>query len=335
MSSGYSMSGPNPNRLQNAATLSALLLLGLGLSSFARASTPISREATPALPRALKTERVYDRERLNALGVPRPSRLVFDGAGNLYVLDPQSRRVVKLDPSGAPSVELGGYGEDAGSFSLPSDLAIDSRQSLLVLDRGKGAVIAFDGAGHWLASRALGDDVAPEAFAPAARLLVDPFGSLWILAARERDLVPLDERLRRARQSRFLAPEDSLGTPSSALFLPGGGGWVYDQDAAALRRFDTGGRLVGAVSLSDSSVTTRAADLAADAAGYLYVADAEGQRILVCGPDGSILFARVLGGSKIPWRPAALAVDKHDRIAIADPDRGEIQILAIERGASP
>ena len=261
------MSGPNPNRLQNAASLSALLLLGLGLSSFARASTPIAREAAPALPRSLKTERVYDRERLDALGVPRPSRLAFDGAGNLYVLDPQSRRVVKLDPSGAPAVELGGYGEDAASFSLPSDLAIDSRQSLLVLDRGKGAVIAFDGAGRWLASRAVGEDVAPEAFAPAARLLVDPFGSLWILAARERDLVPLDERLRRARQSRFLAPEDSLGTPSSAVFLPGGGGWVYDQDAAALRRFDTGGRLIGAVSLADSSTATRAADLAADMAG--------------------------------------------------------------------
>jgi hypothetical protein len=118
--------------------------------------------------------------------------------------------VVKLDPSGVPSVELGGYGEDAASFSLPSDLAIDSRQSLLVLDRGKGAVLAFDGAGRWLASRALGDDVAPEAFAPAARLLVDLSGLCGILGARERDPAPLDERPRSAAIA-LPAPEGPLG----------------------------------------------------------------------------------------------------------------------------
>ncbi|MGH7682375.1 MAG: hypothetical protein ACRENN_10370, partial [Candidatus Eiseniibacteriota bacterium] len=107
------MSGPNPNPVHVTATrygILVLLALAPGPSSTAWATTPIAREAAPAPPLALKTERVYDRERLEAMGVPRPSRLAFDGTGNLYVLDQQSRRVVKLDPSGAPAVELGGYG---------------------------------------------------------------------------------------------------------------------------------------------------------------------------------------------------------------------------------
>lgn len=326
------MSGPNSNL---TSALAASLLFAALFHSFADAAPPIAREASPGRPRALRTELILDRARLAALGVPRPSRLIFDVDGNLYVLDQLSRRVIKLDPRGIPVFDLGGYGEDAASFSLPSDFVLDSRQSLLVLDRGKSAIIAFDVTGRFLAARTMGADVAPEAFAPAARLLVDPFGALWLLAARERDLVPLDERLERARRSRFLTPEDSIGTPASAAFLPSRGGWVYDADAAALRRFDASGRLVGAVSVTDSSGAASLSDLGADAAGFLYVSDVEGQRIQVYDPDGARVLVRSLGGPKSPWRPAALAVCRLDRIAIADPERGEIQILAIDRERAP
>lgn len=325
------MSGPNSNR---SRTLAASVFAAL-LAATAGAAPPIAREAPPGPPRALRTERILDRERLESLGVPRPSRLVFDGAGNLYVLDSVSRHVAKLDPQGVPVFDFGGYGEDESSFSLPSDLAIDSRQSLLVLDRGRGAIVAFDGAGRYLASRAFAPDVAPEAFAPSARLLVDSFGTLWILAARERDLLPLDDRLERARRSRFLAPEESLGTPAAAAFTSSGGVWIYDAGAARLRRFGASGRLDGSVGLADSSGATVPRDMASDGAGFLYVADIENQRVLVYDQSGAIALSRTLGGPKSPWLPEALAVSKLDRIAIADPARGEIQILAIDRERAP
>jgi len=326
------MSGLKSQR-SRALAVSALLA-ALQLPS-AAAAPPIAREAAPGRPFALRIERILDREKLESLGVPRPSRIAFDGGGNLYVLDALSRRVVKLGPDGAPRVDLGGYGEDAASFSIPSDLLVDSRQSLLVLDRGKNAVIAFDGTGQYLAARAVAADVAADAFAPAARLLVDPFGALWLLAARERDLLQLDERLERARRSRFLAPEESLGTLASAAFLPSGGVWIYDAGAGALRRFGASGQLIGSVPVGDSTGSAAPSDLATDGAGYLYVADLEGQRVLVYDESGTLRLARVLGGPGAPWRPAALAVSKQDRLAIVDPGRGEIQILAIERERTP
>jgi sugar lactone lactonase YvrE len=280
-------------------------------------------------------ELILDRPRLEALGVFRPSRLAYDDGGNLYVLDPQSRRVIKLDPRGIPVADLGGYGEDEASFSLPSDLVVDSRQSLLVLDRGKGAVVAFDGVGRFLASRSLAPDVAPEAFTPDARMLIDPFGDLWILAARERDLVPLNDRLERDRRSRFLAPEESLGTPAAAAFLPSGGVWLYDAGSGVLRRYGSGGALMGSVPLADSTGVARPSDLGTDGAGFLYVADVEGQRILIYDMNGGLRLVRALGGPTSRWRPAAIAVGKLDRIAIADPERCEIQILAIDRERAP
>ncbi len=326
------MSGPESKRSKALAVSALLAILA---SSSAGAATPIALEPAPGRPFALRIERILDREKLESLGVPRPSRIAFDGGGNLYVLDALSRRVVKLGPDGAPRADLGGYGEDAASFSIPSDLLVDSRQSLLVLDRGKNAVIAFDGTGQYLASRAVAADVAADAFAPAARLLVDPFGSLWLLAARERDLLELGERLERVRRSRFLAPEESLGTLAAAAFLPSGGVWIHDSGAGALRRFGSSGQLVGSVLLGDSTGSAAPSDLATDGAGYLYVADPASQSVLVYDESGALLLTRALGGPSAPWRPTALAVSRLDRLAIADPVRGEIQILAIDRERAP
>jgi len=325
------MSGSKFVRSTLAASVASAIL---ALPS-AWATPSITQEEPAGPPVALRTERVLDREALEALGVPRPSRLKYDAAGNLYVLDAVSRRVVKLDPRGAPLLDLGGYGDDEASFSIPCDLVVDARQSLLVLDRGKSAVIAFDGNGHFLGSRSMAADVSTEAFAPSARLVVDLFGSLWLVAPRSRDLVPLDERLSRARRSRFLAPEESLRAIASAAFLPGGGVWIHDPEAGALRRFDASGGILGTVSLRDSTGFAVPSELATDASGCLYVPDFEGQRILVYDPDGALRITRALGGAREPWRPAAIAISRLDRVAIADPARGEIQILAIERGRAP
>jgi sugar lactone lactonase YvrE len=304
-------------------------------SIHAYAAPPIERDLPAGAPAALRVERILDRAELDRLGAPNPSRLVFDADGSLYVLDPGRRRVVKLDPRGVPVLEWGGYGGDETSFSVPSDLAIDRRQSLLVLDRGKSQIAAFDGVGRYLGFRALGADVQADALDPAARLLVDPFGSLWLLAVRERDLVELNDRLERERRTRYLAPEESVGAPGTAAFLPDQGGWIHDAERGLLRRFGAGGRLLGSIPLRDSTGTIVPADLACDTGGSLYVADAEGQRILVYSATGVLELERQLGGPGIPWKPRAIAVSRFDRVAIADPSRGEIQILSVERRPAP
>src|SRR5204863_5116822 len=98
-------------------------------------------------PRALRVEWVLDRDALEQAGIRRPSRLAYDQDGNLHVLDSETRRVTKLDPRGRVLYEVGGYGQDETSLTLPVDIAVDRDQSLLVLDRGRGALVAFDRAG--------------------------------------------------------------------------------------------------------------------------------------------------------------------------------------------
>lgn len=181
----------------------------------------------------------------------------------------------------------------------------------------------------------MGASVAAEVLDPRTRVRVDPFGSLWLLAPSERDLVPLDERLERARTAPFLAPRDSVVAPVAAAFLPLGGVCVHDAGGEVLRFFTASGTLRRTVATSDSTTSAAPTDVAVDGSGFVYVADGAGQRILVYSPEGALLLDRALGGSGSRWQPGAIAVGPNDRLAVADPVRGEIQILSIERGAAP
>ncbi|MEK7349060.1 MAG: hypothetical protein AABZ94_09330 [Candidatus Eisenbacteria bacterium] len=299
------------------------------------------RDSAP--PRSLRAETLLDRERLRAWGIERPSRLAFDEDGSLYVLDTRARRVVRLSlaprrgesaraPAGPDAATV--FGDDAPASALPHDLVVDARGSLLVLDRSRSTVSAYDRRTAYLGTRDLDPQLADEARAPEARILRDPYGDLWLLAPRTRDLVPLDARLLRRRSDRFLTPEESLGSPTAAVFLPQGGGWIADRAAGTLRRFEATGRVGRSVSVGDS-LAAAPADLAADASGNIYVADPAGSRVVVFDSDGARLHTRWLGGGTHAWRPGAIAWSGDDRIAVADESRGEIWILAVEREVAP
>ena len=330
-----------------AAAASAVLFL-LASSVSPPASAFAATGADPgtrgvALPTSLRDERLLDRERLRAWGIERPSRLAFDEEGALYVLDARTRRVIRLSLGSRPAAGDDARGDADGTLvfgdasvtsALPHDLAFDLRGSLLVLDRAGATLLAYDSRAAFLGARDIDPSLTEEARSAEARLLRDAYGDLWLLAPRETDLVPLDGRLRRRRSARFLTPEDSLSQPVAAAFLPHGGGWVADRGRGVVSRFDATGRIVGSVSLADS-VEGSPSDLAADDSGSLYVADAEGSRIVVIGPDGKSRVTRWLGGSARSWRPGAIAWGGGDRVAVADESRDEIWIFAVRRETAP
>lgn len=315
------------------AALPAAAILCLALPTAAAPVSSLLQDA-PARPAALRTLAVLDRGTLERAGIRSPERLAYGADGTLHVLDAVNRRVVALDPRGRERFAAGGYGSDEASLSLPADLALDRRGSLLVLDRGRGAVVAYDAAGRFVTSRALEGDALDEARSAGARLLTDPFGNLWLLAPVSRDLIALDERLRPSRVARYLEPVDSLRSAALAAFLPSGEAWVFDADAGELRRFASDGRHARRAEVPEQG-RIDAADIAADPSGCLFVGDREGQRILILDRDGRTILERVLGGPTAPWRPTALTAGPGDRLAVADADRDEIQILEVVRAEGP
>ena len=329
------MSGPVRTTLH--ALLPALLIL-IGGRGLCRAAETASALVAPpdtvssAPPYTLRLEWTMDRETLEAAGIRRPSRLAYDSDGNLHVLDAETRRVVKLDPRGRVLYAVGGYGSDETSLELPVDIAVDRDQSLLVLDRGRGAIVAFDRAGRFLGQRLFQGAAAEEARDAGARFLLDRFGKLWLLSPHARDLVPLDDRLGPERATRFLVPEDSLVTPVVVAGSPGGEFWIYDAARVALLEFGASGRLARTIRLSPSATPVSISDLAVDHAGFLYMGNRAAQCVHAFGEsiDGGLITVRVLGGDKLPWRPGALAIGPRRQIAVAEPERDEIQVLMPE-----
>ena len=87
--------------------------------------------------------------------------------------------------------------------------------------------------------------------------------------------------------------------------------------------------------LADSASSSSPSDLAADQAGNLYLADAVEQRLRAFDSAGRVVAERFLGGVGSPWRPTSFALGPASRLAVADAERDEIQVLAIDRGAGP
>ncbi|HEX7077451.1 MAG TPA: hypothetical protein VF363_03430, partial [Candidatus Eisenbacteria bacterium] len=172
------MSGPS---LRSFVALVALLAPVCPLAGSARAAigTPSLREPAIGPPRGLRTERVLDRATLEAWGIERPSRLVYDADGSLYVLDASRRRVVKVDAGGRFQHEVELAGADDARLVQPADLAIDARGSVLVLDRAAGSLLAYDRHGSLLASHDFAPDLIDEARVPGAAILLDSFSRLW------------------------------------------------------------------------------------------------------------------------------------------------------------
>lgn len=81
------------------------------------------------------------------------ARIVFDGGGNLYIVDGGGRRVVVVGPDGGHLRTIGAQGDGPGEFSSPMTAAILGDGRLVVFDFSlPGAFEIFDAEGRFLRS---------------------------------------------------------------------------------------------------------------------------------------------------------------------------------------
>lgn len=81
------------------------------------------------------------------------ARIVFDGGGNLYIVDGGGRRVVVVGPDGGHLRTIGAQGDGPGEFSSPMAAAILDDGRLVVFDFSlPGAFEIFDAEGRFLRS---------------------------------------------------------------------------------------------------------------------------------------------------------------------------------------
>ena len=102
-----------------------------------------------------------------------PTRMGFDAAGNLYVLDRGASRVVVIDPRGNLVMTVGREGEGPGEFQRAWDIVVWRDGRFGIVDIGHGAYQLFTPNGE-LERFVRMSSIAGEAGAAAARSTVRP-----------------------------------------------------------------------------------------------------------------------------------------------------------------
>jgi sugar lactone lactonase YvrE len=251
-----------------------------------------------------------------------PRAVAADGAGNLFYTDGNSSTVRKIDREGVITRVAGTYGGSGFSgdggpatgarLSSPEGVAVDAAGNLYVADTGNHRVrkIAADGgistvAGNGEAeSYGDGGPATEAALNTPAGVAVDAAGNLYIAEFR-------------GGRVRKVSPDGVITT------YAGDGSRGYSGD----------GGPAAAASFKDPY------GLAVDAAGNLYVADANGGRIRKISPEGIVTTVAGCGdyglagdgGAAVDARlafPTAVAADPSGRLFIADRDNDRIRVVA-------
>lgn len=106
-----------------------------------------------------------------------------DEAGNLYYIDQNKLRIVKLNPAGQPIASIGAPGQADGQFSALNSLAIDLQGNVYALDGSSfpPRVQKFDVQGRFIGKVQLPDPrTNPNGYWPID-LAVDASGNLYVL----------------------------------------------------------------------------------------------------------------------------------------------------------
>ena len=108
----------------------------------------------------------------------RVGAVAFDGAGNLYILDADVGRVVKVGPDGRFLAQLGRKGGGPGEFQMPVGLAVTRQGEVAVFDAGTRGFTLFRPDGSFDRTLSLGTDPSSLATLPTGSLFPLPQGGV-------------------------------------------------------------------------------------------------------------------------------------------------------------
>jgi DNA-binding beta-propeller fold protein YncE len=95
----------------------------------------------------------YDEESLGEIGKILPVACATALSGEIFILDADSRRVIRLNPRSAVEKEFGNFTTTSNSVREPKDIAVSTSNEIFVLDGSR--VLVFDFFGNFIRTIAL------------------------------------------------------------------------------------------------------------------------------------------------------------------------------------
>jgi DNA-binding beta-propeller fold protein YncE len=265
-----------------------------------------------------------------------PQDAAVDTDGNVYLIDQDQNRIIKIDRNGNYLLQWGVPGTGNGAFDSPRSIAIGSDNHIYVLDAGNFRVQKFDTEGTFIlafGSMGTGNGQFLEPLAIAA----DPNGSVYV---SEGNLGARIQRfdLKGGFISKFGTSTTiggNLTSPTGVAIADNGNLLVADGPQASILEFNTNGELVRMISSYQqeglpANPFVNPVDVVVDNNGRIFILDIfEGaHRLISLSKDlifNAIYF--VNGGGAFSFgQPTGLGVDTlgGNRIYLTDAGRGKL-----------
>lgn len=281
--------------------------------------------------------------------------MAFDSSGNLIVVESGAARIRKVSASGTLSLlsASAAFGAPGTALLAPSGVAEDAQGNLYVADAGRhqifkqtkdGTVTVVAGTGQ----AGFGDstDWSPPQFNQPAALALDASGNLYVADTKNHRLRKIDSTgkvttVAGGYASGFAGDNGSavsawLNSPSGVAVDAAGNLYIADRDNHRVRKVATTGTITtvagtGTAGFSGDGASATSAQLnspvsvAVDAAGNLYIADRDNDRIRKVDASGAI--STVAVGNATMQKPVSVVVDGGGNLYVTEAERHTVRLV--------
>jgi gliding motility-associated-like protein len=300
---------------------------------------------------------------LNVATFQFPRSLVFDKAGNMFVVEHRNRLIRKISTGGIVSTFAGsginatvdGLGT-AASFEIPSALTIDNADNLYVTDgesktirkispAGQVTTFAGNGKGNFLDGKGLN-----ASFGSPAEIITMADGNMYVIDAFNdaiRKITPGGDVTTLAGNGYSYSGFKDGNGASAQLFQPGwltedGDGNILftDQMGTALRKVTPTGDVttIGTIGTGSLSMIKSIYGFVKDQAGNIYINDGEQRQVFKLDRKGEITLVAgsgLIGVANGPLKEASfntlssINTDKAGNLYVADDFAGTIRKISL------
>ncbi len=269
-----------------------------------------------------------------------PRALAADPAGDTYVADTANDRIEVFDPGGNLLSTIGTPARNPAAFVAPQGLAIDPAGRLLVSDTDGNRIEQFAPGsdtylGQWVTAGG-----HSEGFNAPAGIAVDPRGSVYVADPGNERIVHLwgdDTFLSELGGPADLGGAQLSGAGSLTVSAATGELYVADTNHNRILLYAPGGTLIARWGAGGGSGAAGSGPgefnhpeaLALDAAGNLYVADTNNNRVVKLSAGGSVLGEWGSRGTA-PGRfhsPTGIAVDAAGNVYVVDSENNRVEVF--------
>jgi RHS repeat-associated protein len=260
-----------------------------------------------------------------------PSGVAIDSAGNVYITDTSTNRVLKFDSSGNSVMSLGVSSSGGGNYEFisPYSVAIDSQGYIYVADTNHHRIQKFDSDGNFVLK--LGTYGSGNGqFSSPYGVAVDSNGHVYVADTGSNRVQKFDS------DGNFLlkwgtsgSGDGQFSSPRGIIIDNNGDVYVGDTNNSRIQKFDSNGGFLlkwGSGGSGDGQFN-QPWGVAVDGNGNIYVADVNNNRIQKFDSNGGFLLKWGLQGTGDGQfkKPNGVCVSSGGSVYVADTDNKRVQ----------